>query len=62
MLAPRKSFDGYGADNAVMAQAFHIINAAIADEIAHSGAAVISETLACFLEFRIAEALEERLS
>jgi hypothetical protein len=54
-----KTFDGAGTDDEVRAIAKAVLDLAINDEIDHRGAAAISETLACFIECRIADALRK---
>ena len=51
------TFDGYGACDPIRMWASCVVRAAIEDEIRERGHVQVSATLACFLEFRIAEAL-----
>jgi hypothetical protein len=57
MTSERSRLDGRGDDDLVKLTAAEVLNHAINDEIKHRGAAGISETLACFIEFRIEELL-----
>lgn len=57
---PSNKFDGHGWCDPHQAEAHHILNAAINDEIRHTGRADCSATLACFVEHRIAQALRGR--
>lgn len=50
-------FDGSGPWDAEGAIAKHVLNLAIDDEILENGKAILSDTLAVFIEYRIAEAL-----
>lgn len=58
-VAEPKTFDGKGDDDGARVFAKAIVDLAINDEIDHRGSANVSETLACFLECRIAEALRK---
>ena len=55
------TLDGAGFDDPVRNAAAVALDRAINDEIDFRGSAQISETLACFIEFRIAEILWQEM-
>ena len=59
---PRSRFDGYGAGDQIKLISHMILNHAIDDEIEHRGAAQCTESLCCFIEFRIDEFLRQNMA
>lgn len=57
---PSNKFDGYGWRDPHLIEAHRIMRLAASDEVEHKGQALCSETFACFIEHRIAQALRER--
>ena len=60
IAVPNNKFDGYGWQDPTKVEAAAVLNRALRDEFNHQGEAKCTATLACFLEFRIAEALRQR--
>ena len=59
LAAAPRLFDGFGRGDPVRVLSASILERAVADERGHRGRAELTETLACFIEFRIAEALRD---
>jgi hypothetical protein len=60
-LGSDRRFDGAGQSDGVRIEAAMIVTAAFDDERAHRGSLQCTDSLACFLEFRITQALREIL-
>jgi hypothetical protein len=60
IAVPSNKFDGFGWSDPHQAEAHRILLAAVQDEVGHRGSLSCSETFACFVEHRIAQALRER--
>lgn len=60
MAVPSNKFDGFGWRDPHEAEAHRILYAAVHDEVELHGQALCTETLACFIQHRIAQALRSR--
>jgi hypothetical protein len=60
IAVPSNKFDGFGWRDPHAEEAHRILNLAVNDEIGSRGFVRCSETFACFVEHRIAQALRER--
>jgi hypothetical protein len=60
IAVPSNKFDGFGWRDPYAAEAHTILLAAVKDEVDARGHLSCSETFACFVEHRIAQALRER--